>query len=381
MEKGIMIDCKAFDSNRCKSCDLIKSPYEVGLNSKIDTLAEIFDQSKFLEPIRSEKIKEYRNKAKLVVGGDLNQPILGIPSPVNIKQVSPLTDCPLHTIEINKMANLIRDNISNYGLTPYDINSKKGELKYIMISEGNNTNELSIRFGMRSLESFERVKKLYKFLVSENKNIKVCSFEVQPKHAAIYNGKETFLTDNKYIQHDFGDIQLSSSTSNFFQVNSAVAKNLYEKVFSRFKNENINTAVDLFCGVGGFAQQISRFSKNVYGIEINQVAIDCANYSINKNNIKNIKFVCDDANNFQKHIKGDVDLLVVNPPRRGIGHDLCHILKRINPKYVVYSSCNGKTLATDIKILSEKYNIESLTPVDMFPLTNHLEVLCFMVRK
>jgi 23S rRNA (uracil747-C5)-methyltransferase len=347
---------------------------------KVDSLKEFFDKAKITVPIKSNKIIEYRNKAKFIVGGDLDNPVVGIPSPSNIKVVSPLVDCPLHTNSINNIALLIKDLICEYKLTPYDINSKSGEFKYLIISEGHETGELSIRFGMRSLESFERVSKLYSYLITTNPNLLVCSFEVQPKHAAIFEGEERFLSSKKYIQHDFGDIQLSSSTSNFFQVNSEVAKKLYDKVYARFKDENINTAVDLFCGVGGFAQQLSRFSSRVYGIEINQVAIDCAKHSASINNLKNIEFICDDANNFENHIKDEVDLVVVNPPRRGIGIDLCKIITKINPKFLVYSSCNPKTLAADIKILSRDYSIESLTPIDMFPLTNHLEVLCILVR-
>ena len=199
----MIIECIAFDSNRCKSCSLIKRPYEDGLNLKIETLTELFDKSKILDPIKSEKIKEYRNKAKFIIGGDLDNPIIGIPSPVNIKVVSPLTDCPLHSSEINKIAELICNNISKFVLTPYDVNSKKGEFKYLIISEGYKTGELSIRFGMRSMESFERVHKLYDFLATSNSNIKVCSFEVQSKHAAVFDGEEKLLTHNKYIQHDF----------------------------------------------------------------------------------------------------------------------------------------------------------------------------------
>ncbi len=375
-----MISCLAFDSDRCKSCDFIKLTYEEGLNLKIEKIAKFFNASLIQKSIKSEVIEGYRNKGKFIVGGDLDNPIVGIPSPFNKNQISQLTDCPLHSSQINQIAILIRDSISEYRLTPYDMESKTGELKYIIISEGYKTEELSIRLGMRSLESFDRVKKLYSFLTSVNSNIKVFAFDVQAKHAAVFEGEEKLISESRYIHHRFGAVELASSTSNFFQVNSHVAEQLYQKVFDRFCTEDIGSSVDLFCGVGGFAQQISRFSKNVYGIEINSVAIACAKYSASKNNISNISFICDDANNFQNHISEAVDLLVVNPPRRGIGKDLCHLINKINPKFLVYSSCNATSLAADIEILSIQYKVESITPVDMFPLTGHLEVLCFLVR-
>jgi len=376
----MMIECKAYDLNRCKSCDLIKSPYDDGLNLKINALTNLFGNSKILEPIRSERIIGYRNKAKFIIGGDLTRPILGIPSPADSFAVSPLTDCPLHSKNMNDLANLILTNITEFNLNPYDLKSKKGEFKYLIISQGHLTDELSIRFGMRSLESFERVKKLYNKLIQANKKIKVVCFEVQSKHAAIFEGVEYFLSPDKYIQHDLSDITLSSSTSNFFQVNAMVAKKLYKNVFNRFKDENITISLDLFCGVGGFAQELGVFSKKVFGIEINQVAIDCANFSVKQNDLSNIKFICDDANNFKVHIKEEIDLVVVNPPRRGIGQNLCELLNSINSNYIVYSSCNAKSLSKDIEFLGDNYQIESITPVDMFPLTNHLEVLCILVK-
>ncbi len=377
----MMIECEAFNSNRCKSCDLIKLPYESGLQSKIKDLSSLFEGVEILAPIKSSMLKEYRNKAKFVIGGTLDEPIIGIPSPINKKSISALLDCPLHSNKMNEIATFIKENIKTFGLTPYDIQQRAGEFKYLFISEGHKTGQISLRFGMRSMESFERVKKLFHSLKTKYPKIEVCSFEIQPKHAALFEGEQRLLTTSKYIQHDLTQMQLSSSTTNFFQVNAPVAQKLYETVFTKFKDEGISIGVDLFCGVGGFAQQISRFCKKVYAIEINQVAIDCARFSLEINKIQNIEFICDDANNFQDHIKDKVDLLVVNPPRRGVGKDLCQTIIKIDPQFIVYSSCHAKNLATDIETLKNHYQIESLTPVDMFPLTKHLEVLCILKRR
>jgi 23S rRNA (uracil747-C5)-methyltransferase len=375
------VNCNAFDSKRCNSCGLLSFTYEQGLNNKIEIVKNMFANVNFLDPVKSKIISGYRNKAKFIIGGDLLNPIIGIPSPKNIKIVSPLVDCPLHIKIINDLAIFILKSISEFNLIPYDINTKKGEFKYLIITQGHLTNEISIRFGMRSLESFERVEKLYSKASKIFPNIKVMSFEVQPKHAATFSGTEHYLSLDKYIHHDFGDIQLASSTSNFFQVNSLVALNLYKRIYDRFKDKGLNIALDLFCGVGGFAISLGKISNLVFGIELNQVAIDCANYSLEKNNLSNVTFICDDANNFETHIKDKIDLVVVNPPRRGIGEKLCKLLLKMSSKYIVYSSCNATSLNDDIKILNSDYEIESMTPVDMFPLTNHLELLCIMVKR
>lgn len=375
-----MLNCDAFDEKRCASCKYIKSPYEDGLEIKINKLKSKFLDTKFSSPIKSNKIISYRNKAKFVIAGDLESPIIGIPNPEDHLKFSKLLDCPLHSKAINKVAKEIQSLINEYKLTPYNIKTKKGEFKYLIINEGHNTGEISLRFGMRSQESKERVKKLYKKLNKENDKIKVCCFEVQNKHAALFSGEEFFLSNETYITHDFDNIKLYSSSSNFFQVNSLVAFELYERVFEEFKNKQINVAVDLFCGVGGFAQQISRFSKKVYGIELSDVAIKCANHSVFKNKIRNINFICDDTNNFKAHINEKIDLIVVNPPRRGINKSLCELILKMAPQYLVYSSCNADSLKEDLNLLSRNYKIESMTPVDMFPLTDHLEVLTILIK-
>jgi len=371
------ITCEAYIQNRCRSCSSIGEDYDDLLAQKVGRLSLLFPTEKILAPIRTENLLGYRNKVKFVVGGTVENPRLGIPSTQDRFDVSPLLDCPLHCRDLNDIAFFIFNHIEEYKLVPYSIKDRKGEFKYLILSLARKTKEVSIRFGMRSLESFERVKKLQVLLQEKFSNIKVISFEVQPKHAALFEGKTYYLTENKYIEHDFDDFKLLGSTSNFFQVNSDVAKDLYNKVYERFHGESIKLAVDLFCGVGGFAVSMSRFASKVIGIEISDNAIECAK----KLNAKNVEFFCDDALTFPKYNTEPVDLLVVNPPRRGIGKQFSELICEIGPKYLVYSSCNPETLKNDADIFMRDYELESITPVDMFAQTEHLEVLSFWKKK
>jgi 23S rRNA (uracil747-C5)-methyltransferase len=371
------INCHAYNEKRCQSCSLIEQDYEVALKNKVSRLEELFPKDKILTPLKTSELQGYRNKAKFVIGGSLDQPVIGIPGVKDKFSVSPLLDCLLHHEDLNEVASFIFEHIKEFKLTPYSVEEKKGEFKYLILSIGRNTNDISIRFGMRSSESRPRVGKLLALLQEKFANVKVVSFEIQSKHAAIFEGETHYLTENRYIEHDFDDFQLKGSTTNFFQVNSEVAKSLYEKVFQRYKDESIDVAIDLFCGVGGFAQSVARFAKKVIGIEISQNAIECAKELA----AKNIEFFCDDALKFPNYYQGNVDLLVVNPPRRGIGEQFSKHICEISPKYFVYSSCNPQTLKKDAEIFSEFYELESITPVDMFALTDHLEVLSFWKRK
>ncbi|MBD66206.1 MAG: 23S rRNA (uracil(1939)-C(5))-methyltransferase RlmD [Halobacteriovoraceae bacterium] len=371
------LNCRAYIEKRCQSCSLIELDYATGLEQKIEGLKSLFDESLFEPALAMDRLAGYRNKAKLVVGGDLSHPVLGIPSLKNSQMVTTLLDCPIHHPKLNEIVLCIQSKIFEFKLTPYSIAERRGEFKYLIINIAKKTGEISVRFGMRSLESFERVKKLTQLLQKNFSEIKVISFEVQPKHAAVFEGETYYLTDEKYIQHDFDEFKLLGSTTNFFQINSELAHTLYQKVYQRYQDEDFKLGVDLFCGVGGFAQVMSRFCDKVIGIEINENAIACAKESA----AENIKFFCDDAFKFPEYNKNPIDLLVVNPPRRGLGNKFSELICKMAPKFLVYSSCNPQTLRADADILERDYELESIIPVDMFALTEHLEVLSFWRRK
>lgn len=377
----MILKCKAYSEQRCRSCAAIEVDYETGLAQKISKLSELFPQVDLLEAIKSLELIEYRNKAKFIVAGDLENPVIGIPDPFNKFKAKELLDCPIHENLLNDIAYTIKGYIKEFLLTPYDLETQKGEFKYLIISKSHREEEISIRFGMRSSESQPRVKKLSLKLLEIYKNIKVISFEIQPKHAAIFDGEASYILDEKFITHKMNDYKLLSSTTSFFQINSNIAQRLYNRVFEEFKDKKINTSLDLFCGVGGFSFELAKFSSNVIGIELSENAIECANASLKLNNFKNIKFICDDAYNFKKYIgENQCDLITVNPPRRGIGEKFCHLINEISPNYLVYSSCNPTSLKEDFEILKEKYKLIKMIPVDMFALTNHLEVLTFWER-
>lgn len=377
----MILKCRAYSEQRCRSCTTIEVDYENGLAQKILKLKDLFPQLDLSEAIKNSEIVEYRNKAKFIIAGSLKNPVVGIPSPTDKFMASELLDCPIHEKELNEVALFIKSRISEFLLTPYDLRTKKGEFKYLIITQSFSEKEISVRFGMRSSESLPRVGKLSKFLTEHFPSIKVISFEIQPKHAALFEGETTYLLDEKFITHKMNDYKLLSSTTSFFQINSKIAQRLYSRVFEEYKNKEINTALDLFCGVGGFSFELSKFSKNVIGIELSENAIECANASLLLNNFKNIKFICDDAYNFKKYLQDNqCDLITVNPPRRGIGEKFCHLINEINPRFLVYSSCNPETLKTDSEILKDKYKLIKMIPVDMFALTNHLEVLTFWER-
>lgn len=143
---------------------------------------------------------------------------------------------------------------------------------------------------------------------------------------------------------------------------------------------NSNIALDLYCGIGTIGIFASRYFKKVYGIEIVEQAIEDAKYNAKINNIDNIEFFAGDVEKILPQIieKDNIkpNIVFVDPPRKGLDKKTVQILQELKPSKIIYISCNPATLARDIALLEENYNIGEVQPVDMFPYTSHVEAIC-----
>ena len=196
----------------------------------------------------------------------------------------------------------------------------------------------------------------------------------------IDNQVKNIIKGNDYIIDMIDSLKFKVSVESFFQVNSYQVTNLYNKVLEYASLTGNETVLDLYCGTGTIGMFLSNKAKYVYGVEINENAVKDANYNKELNNIKNIEFICEDANKIKDKFN-NIDLVVVDPPRSGLGDGSIKYLLDISPKKIIYVSCDPVTLARDLCLLKETYNIKELTPVDMFPNTYHCESVCLLERK
>src|SRR5699024_4869100 len=166
----------------------------------------------------------------------------------------------------------------------------------------------------------------------------------------------------------------------FFQTNPVVASHLYATARDWVRQLPVHHMWDLFCGVGGFGLHCATPEMTLTGIEIAPEAIACAKQSAVELGLTNLHFQALDSTRFAT-AQGEVpELVLVNPPRRGIGKPLCDYLSTMAPRFIIYSSCNAQTMAKDIRELSG-YRIERVQLFDMFPHTAHYEVLTLLVKQ
>lgn len=181
-----------------------------------------------------------------------------------------------------------------------------------------------------------------------------------------------------YIIEELGDYKFIVQPDSFFQVNSKAAKLLYDKVLEFADLKGNEKVLDLYCGTGTIGSYISKYVDSVVGVEVNKYAVEDAIKNKKLNHIRNIYFICSDANSID--LSG-FDLIIVDPPRSGLDNKTINYLLNINPKKIVYVSCDPVTLARDLKILMDKYTIRDVSLVNMFPRTEHVETVVKLEKK
>lgn len=193
---------------------------------------------------------------------------------------------------------------------------------------------------------------------------------------------EKLVYGKPYLITKINDLNFQISKNSFFQVNKQTMEKLYELAIKYCGKDQNKKVLDLYCGTGTITLLLSKCFKEVLGVEINEEAIKCAEENKKLNNIKNVKFICGDVTKeINKLKKWGAEIIVVDPPRSGLSKEGISDILNINPETIVYISCDPVTLARDLNILKDKYIIEEVTPVDMFPNTYHVECVTKLKKR
>lgn len=192
----------------------------------------------------------------------------------------------------------------------------------------------------------------------------------------VINGKSIYK-DNYFYDY-IGDLKFKVSYNAFFQVNNYMAKQIFDILNNYLSGKNL---LDLYCGVGTLGLSLKDKYNNIYGIEKIGNAIKDAKYNAHSNNIKNAHYYTGDTSKILKKLNVKFDTIIVDPPRSGLNRETIDQILDINPKNLAYISCDPMTLARDLKILINSYNIEKINALDMFPNTYHVETVVILSKK
>lgn len=385
-----VLDCAHFAAGECRSCTWLGRVYDDQLAAKLAATRALVDAPGLVwAPPVASRPEGFRNKAKMVVAGTADTPTLGILDPRG--GGVDLRDCALHTPGIIAALPVLAELVTRAQVTPYDVASdlpvtQRGELKHVLVTESPD-GELMVRLVLRSTAVEARVRKHLPWLRERLPSLRVLTINVQPDHRAVLEGeRELVLTDADTLPMRMGGaagggITLHLRPRSFFQTNTDVAAALYREAVAWTADLAPRRVLDLYCGVGGFALHLAAPGRQVTGVEISAEAIASAERSRDESGLPgDIRFAVGDAT-APEHgsLLGEADLVVVNPPRRGLGSELARRIEESGVPHVLYSSCNPETLARDLADLA------SYTPVrgrllDMFPQTPHAEVLLLLSK-
>ncbi|MGR7474308.1 23S rRNA (uracil(747)-C(5))-methyltransferase RlmC [Klebsiella aerogenes] len=372
--------CALYDAGRCRSCQWLELPLTQQLADKMANLRELLaghPAARWLAPVSGPETA-FRNKAKMVVSGSVERPLLGMLHRDGTPE--DLTDCPLYPPSFEAVFAALKPFIARAGLTPYNVARKRGELKYLLLTESQQGG-MMLRFVLRSAAKLAQLRAALPWLQQQLPQLKVITANIQPVHMAIMEGEqEIFLSDQQALAENFNGVPLWIRPQSFFQTNPTVASQLYATARDWVRALPVNHMWDLFCGVGGFGLHCATPQMRLTGIEIAPEAIACAKQSAAQLGLTNLHFQALDSTQFATHEDDIPQLVLVNPPRRGIGAELCDYLSRMAPPYIIYSSCNARTMAADIDRL-QGYRLERVQLFNMFPHTAHYEVLTLLVRE
>lgn len=368
---------------RCGGCNLQHLSYPAQLEYKrklvSDNLERIGKLSvKADETVASDKTFEYRNKMSLPIRKIGDKTVIGLFAQGSHRVVE-CSDCLLQPEWNKTIIKLIDEFIKEQGLVGYDEENKQGDVRHIVVREIEECLFITV-VARRKIDLGEFAEKLDGKFDSYALYLNVNTAENN-----VILGDRWHLCKEKQVQTQIEGLKIQIHPASFFQVNDYVRQKMYEKAVQSIKSFGCTNVIDAYSGAGLMSAYFARFCDKVYAIEINPQAHKSAQKMIDENKIRNLYPICADVKDVIAKVleenKGAKTAVVLDPPRSGCDGSILKKLNECDIENLVYISCDSATLARDLKILSEKYFIASVTPYDMFPQTSNVETLVVLCKK
>lgn len=380
----IDVDCLHFRS--CGGCVYRHISYEAEKQLKRQKVVDAFTRLAHIDvPVKDIvtcETERYRNKAQYPVGFD-KEIVAGFYAQKSHRIINS-SDCVLQPEEFSKIVEIVKKWMTEFGISAYDSINHEGLIRHIYIRKAFVTGQIMVCLvinGDKIPKSQELVDDLLKIKglasVTLNKNTE--------KTNVILGLECKTLWGNDYIEDILCGVKIRLSPLSFYQVNHDCAELLYKKALDYVGAKGDETILDLYCGAGTIGLSMAKDVKKVIGVEIIPEAIEDAKENAKRNNIENCEFYCGDAKEAVKILKEqniEPDAVILDPPRKGCDREVLEYVAEMNPKKIVYVSCDVSTQARDCAILRELgYETAEVTPVDMFPRTSHTESVALIIKK
>ena len=394
----VLPDCPYYPE--CGSCQLRHLHYDAELRLKENRVRHFLSRlegaypAKFLPIIGVGDTRYYRGKSIFPFSQEdgivmIGQYRRGTNDLIDIR-------CCLVQSEVSlALVNTVRELANMDEVTAYDRTTQQGILRHLVVRTGFASRHVMLVFVVNDPSVKETilswVPALEETALGAGYTLKSVWKNLQTsRDNRILSDDYRFLFGEETIEEEINGVRYKISPDSFFQVNPVQTEKLFRKVVKAANTKPGDRVLDLYCGVGAIALQLAsdiashaQGSGEVIGVEIVEAAVDNARDNAKLNGIENVHFIKAEASKWLHEQKDKlmIDVIVVDPPRKGLDHTALDVIRNANCERLIYVSCNPATLARDLALLSDRYQIETIQPVDMFPRTMHVETAVILSKK
>lgn len=376
--------CPAFP--RCGGCTCRHLKYEATLAAKRQHVEDCFSRigkiSLEVPPLLGmESPRNYRNKTALPIGGTADSPVLGFYAPRS-HQIIPAADCPNAALPSADITHAVADWIRKYHISPWNETEGRGLLRHLVIRVSREGKSMvTLVSTSPRLPGLDDLSKALRAL-----NVVSLYLNIHPKPTnVIFSNRFHLIYGEETLNDTLCGLSFQLSPDSFFQINPPQTEKLYETALDFAGLSPEDTLCDVYCGAGTITLMMARRCKSAIGIEVVPAAVANAKKNAERNGISNAVFREGTAESLLPRLVNDglrPDVIVVDPPRKGLDSAVVSAIIQAAPSTLVYISCNPATQARDAAFFLEGgYRVQKIQPVDMFPYTSHVETVMSLVQQ
>ena len=372
----------------CGGCSLLKLKPSMQADKKKKDVEELVEKAHLKVRVgdvhMAKNDTHYRNKVIIGFAKDKGKVYSGLYAPHSHRVVK-TENCIMQPKLVNEIINKITELVGSMKLELYNERTGTGLLRHVLIRWGHKTDEVMVVF-VTSQKMFPSRKNMVRVLTSEFPQIKTIVQNINPRKTSIVLQDEAIVLYGDGMIHDeLCGLDIAFSHNSFYQIHSEQCEVLYVLAKKMLDLKETDTVLDTYCGVGTIGLTMIDSCKKVMGVEVNPDAIENAKYNAKQNKIKNIEFVAMDSTEFMRQARkyhNHYDAIILDPPRAGTTKDFIECATALNPRKILYISCDPRTQVRDLnQFRKQGYVTNKLELVDLFPYTDHIESVCVLEKK
>lgn len=372
-------------SKKCGGCYYQGIEYAEQLKDKQKKVKKLLKKYGTVEEIIGmENPYFYRNKVHATFKHKMRGEIIAGIYEEGTHKVVAVEECQIQNQKSNQIIHTLKELAKSFKIKIYNEDTEYGLLRHVLIRTGRFTDEIMVVLVVTS-PVFPSKNNFVKALRKEHPEISTVVLNINDKHTSMVLGERNIILYGKgYIEDELCGCRFKISPSSFYQVNPVQTEILYKKAIDMAGLTGKEKIIDAYCGTGTIGLIASKDAKEVISVELNRDAVKDAIGNAKLNKINNVRFYQADAGRFMVDMaqRGEnVDVVFMDPPRSGSDEAFMSSVFQLAPKCIVYISCNPDTLARDLEFLTKKYHVKRMCPVDLFPFTNHTEVIVQLIKK